>query len=127
MLALTGSLFSISGLVAYNYNNPITAYTSFITCLTSLLFHSNRTHLIYWLDQIALYTVVVRSFIDGYQGGLLGFAISASICSYNYFIFFGPYSNQLCFHQNQTIGKRWHATIHIASVLGIILQQQCIV
>jgi hypothetical protein len=126
-LALSGSLFSISGFVAYQYENPITACMSLVLALTSIFYHSKRTPLAYWLDQIALYTVVGRGVIDGVQGGVPGIIIWFLVCGYNYYMFFSPYSNQLCFHPNKTIGKRWHATIHIASILGIILQQQCII
>jgi len=117
-LALTGSLFSLSGLVAHQYDNYTTAYASYCLALTSVLYHLQRGPVAYWLDQIALYTVVFRSFMDGT-------AISAIICSYNYIVFFSPYSKWLCYHPIQHIGRRWHMSIHMISVLGIILQQFC--
>ena len=44
-LALSGSLFSVSGFVAYRYDNYITAYTSCLLSVTSILFHLHRTPL----------------------------------------------------------------------------------
>jgi hypothetical protein len=124
-LALSGSLFSVSGFVAYRYDNYITAYTSFIVSLTSIFYHLHHTPLSYWMDQIALYSVILRSFVDGYEKGTTGITISLVVCSYNYIIFFSPYSKFCCFHSDPSIGNQWHRTIHLASVLGIILQQVC--
>ena len=127
ILALSGSLFSLSGLVAYQYENPITAYASFVLALTSILYHSKRIPLTYWPDQIALYTVVARALVDGIQGGVPGITIWVLVTFYNYSIYFGPYSKWFCHHPTTLIGNGWHSTIHAASILGIILQQQCII
>jgi hypothetical protein len=124
-LALTGSLFSLSGLVAHQYDNYTTAYASYCLALTSVLFHLQQSSVAYWLDQIALYTVVVRSFMDGYQCGVLGTSITSFINAYNYLVYFSPYSKWLRYHPIQHIGRRWHMSIHMMSVLGIILQQFC--
>ena len=127
ILALSGSLFSVSGLVAYQYENPITAYASFVLALTSIAYHSKQIPLTYWPDQIALYTVVGRALVDGIQGGVPGITIWALVTFYNYSVHFGPYSKWFCHHPNTLIGNGWHSTIHMGSVLGIILQQQCII
>jgi len=123
-LALSGSLFSVSGLVAYQYQNYTTAYLSYVLAMTSIWFHQSRSTLSYTADQIALYSVILRSLFDGYSGGIPGTLIVLSITYYNYIIFFSSYSQYCCWHP--VTGKQWHMTIHIVSVLGIILQQLCI-
>ena len=125
-LALTGSLFSLSGYVAYQYENHITAYLSFLLSLTSIWYHLNRQLSSYLLDQVALYSVVARSFVDGYRGGLPGCLIACSIHIYNYILYFSPYSIYFINHPNTQVGVQWHKTIHYFAVLGIILQQLCI-
>jgi len=125
-LAFTGSLFSVSGLVAYQYNNHTTAYLSFLLSLTSIWYHLYQSRVSFIADQIALYSVVVRSFIDGYNGGVPGILISCSINAYNYVLYFSPYHTYCCHSPDISIGKRWHMTIHCIAVLGIILQQMCI-
>lgn len=126
-LAVTGSLFSISSLVAYQYENYITAYLSFLLSLTSIWYHLDRRLPSFLLDQAALYSLTIRSFVDGYNGGLPGTLIACSINTYNYIVFFSPYSVYLCNHPNIQTGNQWHKSIHILAVLGIILQQVCIV
>ena len=123
-LALSGSLFSVSGLVAYQYENYITAYLSYILAITSIWFHQSRSRLSYTVDQIALYSVFLRSFFDGYNGSIPGMFIFCTINTYNYIVFFSPYSTHLCWHP--VTGNQWHMTIHLFAVLGIILQQLCI-
>jgi hypothetical protein len=123
-LALSGSLFSISGLIAYQYHNYTTAYLSYFLAMTSIWFHESRSRLSYTVDQIALYSVVLRAFLDGYSGGVPGTLLVLSVTFYNYIIFSSPYSTYLCWHP--VTGKQWHMTIHLVSVLGIILQQACI-
>jgi hypothetical protein len=125
-LAITGSLFSLSGLVAYQYENHITAYLSFLLSLTSIWYHLDRRLASYLLDQIALYSVVARSFVDGYRGGVPGILIACSVNIYNYILYFSPYSIYCIKHPNAQYGNQWHKTIHYAAVLGIMLQQVCI-
>ena len=123
-LAISGSLFSISGLVAYYYANYITAYLSFLLSFTSIWYHSYSSKLSYNADKIALYSVVLRSLFDGYNGSIPGMVLFSTINSYNYFVFFSSYSQYCCWHP--VTGGRWHMTIHFLAVLGIILQQPCI-
>lgn len=123
-LALSGSLFCVSGLVAYQYQNYTTAYLSCFIAMTSIWFHQSRTRLSYSIDQIALASVVLRSFFDGYSGGVSGILIASSINFYNYIVFFSPYSIYLCWHP--VTGNQWHMSIHFFAILGIILQQACI-
>jgi hypothetical protein len=122
-LALTGSFFCISGYTAYQYNNLITAYLSFLLAFTSVWYHTYRIPPAFILDQIAIFGVVFRSFIDGYNGGVPGLTISIITNTYNYIVFFSPASKWCCFHPVNHTGIQWHSTLHIAAVISIILQQ----
>jgi energy-converting hydrogenase Eha subunit B len=123
VLALSGSLFSLSFFVAYLYGNYITAGANFLLAATSIAYHLFSTPTTFLIDQVALYTVVTRSFVDGYNGGLYGLVITVVINTYNYIVYFSPYSKYLEYHPNKTIGNFFHATIHLFAVLGVIAQQ----
>lgn len=123
VLALSGSLFSISFFVSYLYGNYITAGANCLLAATSIVFHLYSTPVTFLIDQVALYTVVARSFVDGYNGGLYGMTIPVVINTYNYIVFFSPYSKYLEFHPNKTIGTFFHSTLHIFAVIGVIAQQ----
>ena len=126
VLALSGSLFSISFFVSYLYGNYITAGANFVLAITSIAFHLYSTPVTFLIDQVALYTVVARSFVDGYNGDLYGMTIFVVINTYNYIVYFSPYSKYLEFHPNKTIGIFFHATIHLFAGLGVIAEQYCI-
>jgi len=122
-LALSGSLFIISSWIAFAYENYITSLLSFALSVTSVSYHLDRTFTTFLLDQVALYSVVARSFIDGYNGEWPGLLIAFVINGYNLFIYFGPMANYMVFHPDQTIATRWHMSIHIFAILSIIVQQ----
>jgi len=125
-LAFTGSLFIVSSWIAFAYDNYITSLLSFALSMTSVSYHLDRTFTTFLLDQVALYSVVARSFIDGYNGEWPGLLIAFVINGYNLFIYFGPMANYMAFHPDQTIATRWHMSIHIFAILSIIVQQYCI-
>lgn len=125
-LALSGSLFILSSWIAFAHENYITSILSFALSLTSVSYHLNRTFIPFLVDQIAVYGVIGRSFIDGYNGGVPGLTIAFIINGYNLFIYFGPMAKYMAFHPNRTITTRWHMSIHIFAILSIIAQQLCI-
>jgi len=123
VLALSGSLFSLSFFVSYLYGNYITAGANLALAITSIGYHIFNNTASYIIDQIALYCVLLRSFIDGYNAGLYGLVIVIVINTYNYIVYFSPYSKYLEFHPNKTIGTFFHSTLHIFAVIGVIAQQ----
>ena len=125
-LALSASHFLLSSWIAFAYENYITSLLSFTLGLTSVTYHLNRTFIPFLLDQIAVYGVIGRSFIDGYNGGVPGLTIAVVINSYNLFIYFGPMAKYMIFHPNRTIATRWHISMHIFAILSIIAQQYCL-
>jgi len=122
-LALSGSHFILSSGIAFAYENYITSLLSFALSLTSINYHLHRTFIPFLLDQISLYSVVVRSFIDGYNGGVPGLTIVIIINGYNLFVYFGPMAKYMAFHPDPIMATRWHMSIHIFAILGIIAQQ----
>ena len=122
-LALSGSLFILSSWTAFAHENYITSLLSFLLSLTSVSYHLDRTFTSFLLDQIALYSVVARSFMDGYHGDLPGLSIAFIVNGYNLFIYFGPLAKYTTFHSDRTIATRWHMSIHIFAILAIITQQ----
>jgi hypothetical protein len=125
-LALTGSLFIISAWTAFAYENYITAILSFILSITSVYFHLDRNPISFVFDQIALTSVVIRSFFDGYSGGIHGCIICCVINSYNWIVYCSPIAEFIAANPDRLIANPWHSSIHIFAILGIILQQYCI-
>jgi hypothetical protein len=123
VLALSGSLFSLSFFVAYLYGNYITAGANLALAITSIGYHILNNTTSYILDHIALYFVLIRSFVDGYNAGLYGLVIVIVINTYNYIVYFSPYSEWLEYHPNKTIGNFFHSTLHLFAVIGVIAQQ----
>jgi hypothetical protein len=125
-LAFTGSFFAVSGTVALLYNNYLTSFFSFLLGTSSIWFHIERSPATFILDQVALMSVVVRSFFDGYNGSVPGMTIACVINGYNWIVYFSPYKSYLTHHPNMVIANRWHMSIHILAILSIIAQQYCI-
>lgn len=122
-LILSSCLFTVPTVIAYQYNNYITSYLALFIFLTSLNYHYSHTRIAYWIDQLAIYSVIGRSAVDGYNGGFPGTFITITINTYNYIVFFSPLADRCVFNKNTDIGSLWHASIHLFAVLGIILQQ----
>ena len=125
-LAFTGSLFTVSGITALLYNNYLTSFLSFLLGTSSIWFHIGRTPASFVLDQVALTSVIVRSFFDGYNGSVPGMTIAFVINGYNWIVYFSTYRSYLTHHPNHRIGTSWHMSIHILAILSIIAQQYCI-
>jgi hypothetical protein len=120
------SFFMVSGFSALHYDNYLTSFLSFLLGTTSIWFHLGRTPSSFVLDQVALTSVVVRSFVDGYNGSVPGMTIACVINGYNWIIYFSPYKTLFAYHPNLIIANRWHMSIHILAILSIIAQQYCI-
>uniref|UniRef100_A0A6C0DH24 Uncharacterized protein n=1 Tax=viral metagenome TaxID=1070528 RepID=A0A6C0DH24_9ZZZZ len=125
-LAFTGSFFVVSGLTALTIENYLTAFFSFLLGFSSVWYHSLRTPASFVLDQVALTSVVIRSFVDGYNGSVPGMTIACVVNGYNWIIYFSPYKSLFTDHPNLVIANRWHMSIHILAILSIIAQQYCI-
>lgn len=125
-LAFTGSFFAVSGLTALIIENYPTAFLSFLLGFSSVWYHLLRSPASFVLDQIAMTSVVVRSFVDGYNGSVSGMTIACIINGYNWVVYFSPYKTLFADHPNLVIANRWHMSIHILAILSIITQQYCI-
>jgi hypothetical protein len=125
-LALSGSLFIVSAWTAFAYENYITGLLSFILSLTSVNYHLDHNPVSYVCDQIALFSVVIRSFFDGYSGGLHGLIIFFAINTYNWMVYFSPIGLSLASNSDRSVANPWHMSIHLFAILAIIVQQYCI-
>ena len=123
LLACSGYFFIVPAIVAWIHGNFLTAVFSGLLSRTSLWFHLERTDLSFIVDQIMLYSVIVRSLFDGYAGGVPGLAIWFTVIGYNYLIYFSPIRHHCVQHPIIEIGYRWHASMHIVSLLAISCQQ----
>jgi hypothetical protein len=123
LLAYSGSLFVIPATIAWIYGNILTAVLNGLLSGTSIWYHLYRTDPSFILDQIILYSVVIRGFFDGYSGGIPGLAIWFSTIGYNYVVYFSPIRHHLIQHPDIKVGDRWHASMHLVSLVAIASQQ----
>ena len=123
LLACSGYCFLVPACVAFTYGNVLTAVISGLLSVSSVWFHLHRTDVAFIIDQIMLYSVVVRGLFDGYAGGLPGITIWLVIMSYNYIVWFSPVQHHFAQNPIIQIASRWHMTIHILAIVGVSGQQ----
>ena len=123
LLACSGSLFLIPAIVGWIYGNILTAVLNGLLSGTSIWYHLCRNDPSFISDQIVLYSVVLRGLFDGYSGGVPGLAIWFTTIGYNYIVYFSPVRHHLIQHPDIEVGDRWHASMHLVSLIAISNQQ----
>jgi hypothetical protein len=122
MLVYTSFLFLIPCFYAYQKNH--TAASTILASLTgtSVIYHTYKHPLTYWLDQAAVYITVFSSFVYGYNGGFAVCMIPTLGNLWNtYVYFYGHRNKSLVFHPDSKIGDFWHGTIHLISAVSYLL------
>jgi len=122
-LACSGSLFLIPAFTAFAYGNILTAVLNGLLSGTSIWYHLYRNDPAFISDQLSLWSVIIRAFFDGYTGGIPGMTLWLFAMSYNYVVYFSPIRHHFVHQPSIEIGDRWHATIHIVSLLSLAGQQ----
>ncbi len=114
------SLLYIVPLYAANQANIQIAKSAFSLLLpASIAYHATRHPIIYYIDQVGVYSVVVGSWIDGYNGGQISsfYAILSNIISF-YLFFWGKMTGTLIWSNSYFISTTSHALLHAASAIG---------
>ena len=122
-LAYSGSLFLIPAFTAFAYGNILTAVLNGLLSGTSIWYHLYRNNPAFISDQLVLWSVIIRAIFDGYAGGIPGMTLWLFAISYNYVMYFSPIRHHFVHQPIIQMGDRWHATIHIVSLLSLAGQQ----
>jgi hypothetical protein len=107
--------------VAFAYQAEIYPTAGIYMCLwaTSIYFHSTKSLLSFYLDQLAVVSAVTCSFVDGYATYPYGILCTLAGNGYNYYVFVHA---KHCSSQDMVTRTVAHAGIHIFSSIAATLQ-----
>jgi hypothetical protein len=118
-LVLSSLLYSIPLYNAIQMHIPIATYAFSLLLSTSIAYHSTRHPILYYIDQVGVYSVVFGSWIDGYNGGQIAsvYAILSNVICF-YLFFYGKMTGTLCWSNSYAISTASHAMLHASSAIG---------
>ena len=129
LLAYSSFVFFTNVLTAIYKNSYIYSFLFLFLTTTSILFHSNNTNVeAFFLDQIAVYCVVIYGFYLLYtkmiktkwnfvKCGIILFIFITFILSL-YLFYYGLFTKTLCYDKNKYISNMFHCLLHFISSLG---------
>lgn len=89
--------------------------------LSSIWFHIWRTEFAYRIDNSLAIFCVALSLYESYTRGLLALGMSLLTILYGALVFYvGHGQKSYAFHPNRTISTFFHASLHIATIVGIM-------
>lgn len=122
MLSYSSLLFLVPCVYAYKNSHRVASLILGSLTGTSILYHSYKHPVTYWLDQVAVYSTVLSAFVYGYQGGFYVLLIPTVGNLWNSYVYFYGYRNKcLSFHEDRSVSDVWHATIHLVSSFSYLL------
>jgi hypothetical protein len=121
-LVASSLIYSIPLYAAIHANIQIATYAFSLLLPASIAYHATRHPVVYYIDQVGVYSVVVGSWFDGYYGGPVPsfYAVLSNVISF-YLYFWGKYSGTLIFSSSYSISTASHAMLHAASAIGYTL------
>ena len=129
LLVFSSFVFFTNVLTAIYKTNYIYSFLFLFLTTTSVLFHSNNTNAeAFFLDQIAIYCVVVYGFyllyskmiktkLNMVKCGILLFIFITFLLSI-YLFYYGLFTKSLCYDKNKYISNMFHCLLHFISSLG---------
>lgn len=118
-LIASAQSFLVPIALAYRFSVYPTLYSYTFLWLTSMYFHSTKSVTSFYIDQVAVWIAVTRSFVDGYNTYPYGLLCTFAANGYNYYVFM--HSKQ-CFSQDLIVRTTAHAGIHIFTSIAVAIQ-----
>lgn len=119
ILPYSSLFFLLPSTYAYMWDHRVASSILLFLTSTSIVFHSYTNPFTFWIDQVAIFTAVISSFIYGYHGGFWIFCIPTAGNLWNTYVYWYGYKTKtMGFHPNYFIGELWHSTIHLVSALS---------
>lgn len=118
-LVASAQTFLIPAVLAYRSAVYPTAITYVCLWLTSSYYHSTYSPTSFYIDQIAVWTAVARSFVDGYHTRPYGLICTFVVNGYNYYVFvYAKY----CSSSDLRLATPAHAGIHLFTSIAVAIQ-----
>jgi len=129
LLVFSSFVFLTNVLTAIYKTSYIYSFLFLFLTTTSVLFHYNNTNVEgFFLDQIAIYCVVIYGFFLLYtkmiktkwnfvKCGIILFIFITFILSL-YLFYYGLFTQSLCYDKNKYISNMFHCLLHFISSLG---------
>ena len=105
--------------VATRIQNTETQYAFICLLCASTCYHATKYRALYYVDQLAVNYLVLRSFIDGYAGGSASLTVSIAvnlICFYLYM--YGRMTQGLIWSPSFKVATASHALMHCLVAAG---------
>jgi hypothetical protein len=118
-LVASAQAFLIPAALAYHSAVYPTAITYVCLWLTSSYYHSTYSPTSFYIDQLAVWTAVARSFVDGYATYPYGLLCTFAANGYNYYVF--VYAKH-CSSSDLIVATAAHAGIHIFTSIAVAIQ-----
>ena len=117
-LVLSAQALLLPAILAYRSAVYPTAITYLCLWLTSSYYHSTYSPTSFYIDQIAVWAAVARSFVDGYHTRPYGLICTIVVNGYNYYVFvYAKY----CSSSDLRIATPAHAGIHLFTSIAVVI------
>ena len=118
-LATSSILYSIPLYAAILADQYLTFCALALVIPTSIVYHSTKHPIAYYLDQIGVYSVVFCSWYDGYRGGPATLCISFLSNAASFYLYmWGRKTQSLIWSPDYRIATASHVLLHAVSALG---------
>jgi len=118
-LVASAQTFIIPAALAYRSAVYPTAIMYVCLWLKSSYYHLTYTPTSFYIDQIAVWAAVARSFVDGYHTRPYGLICTFAANGYNYYVFV---HTKYCSSSDLRIATPAHAGIHLFSSIAVAIQ-----
>jgi hypothetical protein len=123
-------VFITNTLICYYFNYVLYSALFFTLFATSVIYHSNKSTTVFWIDRVAVISVIVYGAyiffgkyvnIDTFIKCCIAICIVLTFLITIFIYYYGYKSQKFCFYENREIGDLWHSLIHFISCIGHIL------
>jgi hypothetical protein len=118
-LVLSAQAFLLPATLAYRSTVYPTAIIYLCLWLTSSYYHSTYSPISFYIDQVAVWIAVARSFVDGYNTYPYGLLCTFAANGYNYYVFVHA---KYCSSSDLRISTTAHAGIHVFTSIAVAIQ-----
>ena len=100
----------------------VTVLWTLVLSLTSIWFHVGRTDVAHRIDNFTAISFVFFCLYESWIRGIVAFGIGLLIVLYSFMMFYiGAVGKCFAFHEDRLTATLYHASIHVASMVGMIL------
>jgi hypothetical protein len=123
-------IFLINVFIAYYYKYYIYSFLFLILFITSIIFHTQKNKISFIFDKISIILIVIyggylfynKIIISekSYQNFIIYFSILSTFVITIYLFYYGYYTKNYCYCDDEIIANYYHSFLHILSSIGHI-------